>query len=475
MSYNNSEDYFESSEFKATLKKFEEAERSGQEIILDSEEFVDIAEYYYNHGKVNAAIEIINRAIDLYPGAAAPLLFKARMALLDYNDINKANLYADLINDKNDLEYFYLKAEIMINEGKIEEADNYLENKYEEIDDDEKDYFAIDTTALYIDYNIIGKANKWIKKSEAVDTVEYKELYARIMMENGDYKKSQELFNELIDNNPYSTQYWNSLASSQFLCNNIEEAIQSCEFALAINPENATALLNKANGLYNLGNYKEALKYYTRYCEQCPNDENGETLIGFCNMLLEDYLNAIKHFQIAERLSAQNSPMLTDIYKDWAFALCRLGRIDESMTVLDKAQNIGCDQNELLVYRGSLLIGSGRFYESKKYFLKAIKDSDYSPNIVMKTAIVIYESGNINVAYKMFQMLYKKYPNWTKGYAYYAAICYSLNKEDEFLKNLKKAVIFSPEESKIVLGKLFPEDMETNYYYQYMLNKLGKS
>ena len=59
MSYNNSEDYFESNEFKATLKKFEEAERSGQEIILDSEEFVDIAEYYYNHGKVNAAIEII--------------------------------------------------------------------------------------------------------------------------------------------------------------------------------------------------------------------------------------------------------------------------------------------------------------------------------------------------------------------------------------------------------------------------------
>ena len=46
------------------------------------------------------------------------------MALLDYNDINKANLYADLINDKNDLEYFYLKAEIMINEGLHEdEAD----------------------------------------------------------------------------------------------------------------------------------------------------------------------------------------------------------------------------------------------------------------------------------------------------------------------------------------------------------------
>lgn len=475
MSYNNSEDYFESNEFKNTLKKFEEAEKEGKEIILDSEEFVDVAEYYYNHDNVEQAIKIIDRTIDLYPGAAAPLLFKARMALLDYNDINKANYYADLIEDKTDLEYFYLKAEIMIVDGKADEADEYLENRSNEIDGDDFDFFAIDTAAIFIDYNMTDKAEKWINRSEATDSVEYKEQYARIMMEHGEYEKSQKLFNELIDKNPYSTQYWNSLASSQFLCNNLEEAIQSCEFALAINPENATALLNKANGLYNLGNYKEALKYYTRYCVQCPKDENGETLIGFCNMLLEDYKNAIKHFQIAEKLSAPDSPMLTDIYKDWAFALCRLNRIDESMDVLDKAKSIASDQNDLLVYKGSLLLGSGKFFESKKYFLKAIKDSNYSPAIVMKTAIVIYESGNIDIAYKMFQMLYKKHPEYTSGYPYYAACCYSLKKNEEFLSCLKKAVEHSPEDTKIALGKLFPDNIDIKNYYQYMLNKLGKA
>lgn len=368
MSYNFSEDYFESNEFKNTLKRFEDADKNGEEIILDSEEFVDIAEYYYNLGKVETAVEIIDRTIDLYPGAAAPLLFKARMALLDYNDIDKANYYADLIEDKTDLEYFYLKAEIMIVDGKADEADEYLEERFNEIDDDEIDFFAIDTAALFIDYNKVDKAEKWINRSEATDAVEYKEQYARIMMEIGEYEKSQTLFNELIDKNPYSTKYWNSLASSQFLCNNLEDAIQSCEFALAINPENATALLNKANGLYNLGNYKEALKYYTRYCSQCPNDENGETLIGFCNMLLEDYVNAIKHFQIAENLSSPDSPMLSDIYKDWAFALCRLNRIDESMAILDKAEALATDNNDLLVYRGSLLLGSGRFLSRRNIF-----------------------------------------------------------------------------------------------------------
>lgn len=475
MSYNFSEDYFESNEFKNTLKRFEEADKNGEEIILDSEEFVDIAEYYYSLGKVETALEIIDRTIDLYPGAAAPLLFKARMALLDYNDIDKANYYADLIEDKTDLEYFYLKAEIMIVDGKADEADEYLEERFNEIDDDEIDFFAIDTAALFIDYNKVDKAEKWINRSEATDAVEYKEQYARIMMEIGEYEKSQTLFNELIDKNPYSTKYWNSLASSQFLCNNLEDAIQSCEFALAINPENATALLNKANGLYNLGNYKEALKYYTRYCSQCPNDENGETLIGFCNMLLEDYVNAIKHFQIAENLSSPDSPMLSDIYKDWAFALCRLNRIDESMAILDKAEALATDKNDLLVYRGSLLLGSGRFFESKKYFLTAIRDSKFSPTIVMKIAIVIYESGNVEIAYKMFQMLYKRHPECNGGYPFYAACCYSLKKEDEFLECLKKAIEHSPEETKIALGKIFPDNVDISNYYQYMLKKLGKA
>lgn len=475
MSYNFSEDYFESNEFKNTLKRFEDADKNGEEIILDSEEFVDIAEYYYNLGKVETAVEIIDRTIDLYPGAAAPLLFKARMALLDYNDIDKANYYADLIEDKTDLEYFYLKAEIMIVDGKADEADEYLEERFNEIDDDEIDFFAIDTAALFIDYNKVDKAEKWINRSEATDAVEYKEQYARIMMEIGEYEKSQTLFNELIDKNPYSTKYWNSLASSQFLCNNLEDAIQSCEFALAINPENATALLNKANGLYNLGNYKEALKYYTRYCSQCPNDENGETLIGFCNMLLEDYVNAIKHFQIAENLSSPDSPMLSDIYKDWAFALCRLNRIDESMAILDKAEALATDKNDLLVYRGSLLLGSGRFFESKKYFLTAIRDSKFSPTIVMKIAILIYESGNVEIAYKMFQMLYKRHPECNSGYPFYAACCYSLKKEDEFLECLKKAIEHSPEETKIALGKIFPDNVDISNYYQYMLKKLGKA
>ncbi len=473
MSY-NSEDYFLSNDFKTVLKKFEESESEGRFAMLDSDELVDIAEYYYNNGKADKAGEIIERTLSVYPGSSAPLLFKARLALMEDKDTAKAENFTEMIEDKTDSEYFYMKAEILLYKGKTEEADTYLKKKFDETNDEDKDYFAIDSAALFIDYEAIGKAEKWLELCEDTDLIDYKEQAARISLENGEYEKSKRLYNELIDNDPFSTQYWNSLASSQFFTNNIEDSIQSSEYSIAINPKNTAALLNKANGLYNLGNYQEALEYYKRYNELCPNDENGEMLIGFCNLLLEDFNGAIEHLAKAEKLTPPKSASLIDIYKDWAFALCRLGKMDECMAVLDKTDNLDCDHNEILVYRGSLLAGSGRHEDARKLFTKALKDSDYSPKIFMKIAITVYESGDSALAYKMFKSLYDIYSDMTDGYAYFAACCYDLGKTDEFLQSLEIAAKHSPLELKTLLEKLFPEGMDPKLYHKYMLAKIKR-
>lgn len=46
------------------------------------------------------------------------------------------------------------------------------------------------------------------------------------------------------------------------MANNIQESITSSEFSIAINPDDEEAILNKANGLFFLGNVDEAMKYY---------------------------------------------------------------------------------------------------------------------------------------------------------------------------------------------------------------------
>lgn len=471
MSY-NSEDYFLSNEFKAVLKRFKEAEADGMYAMLDADEYADVAEYYYNAGNVNYALQILDMALSVYPGSVAPLLFKARIALLDENDMQTAEMYTEQIEDKTDLDYYYMKAELLLFEKRAGEADKYLEDRYGEVDDDDRDYFAIDAAALFLDYEDIGKAEKWLKRSEYTDSIEYKEQEARIMLGRGNYEKSQELYNELIDKNPYSTQYWNSLASSQFFNNKIEESIQSSEYSIAINPKNVSALLNKANGLYNLGNYKEALKYYLKYNELCPDDEYGEMLIGFCYLLFENYEESIRHFEKAEALSSPNSSNLVDIYRDWAFALCRLGRKDECISLLDKTARLDCDHNEMLAYWGSLLLGTGYVDEAKEYFMRAMQGSGNSPDIFMKIASMVYESGDAVTAYKMFTLFFESNEEFTDGHAYFAACCYDLGKKREFLKNLRKAAMFNPDETRFVLGKLFPKGMKPEDYYDYMRHKM---
>ena len=98
---------------------------------------------------------------------------------------------------------------------------------------------------------------------------EYKEIKVRILKGQGKYEASETLINELIDDNPYSCAYWNQLTQIQFLRNDVQGAITSSEYALAINPNDEEALLNKANGLFSLDNFVESLKYYQQYRQTC--------------------------------------------------------------------------------------------------------------------------------------------------------------------------------------------------------------
>ena len=262
--------YYQSKKFKRLLQRYEELRDNNISEFLDSEDLTDVAEYYYSIGQDEKAIDTANYTNHLYPTATAPLAFKARMALLTYNNPTLANEIAETIVDKSDLDYLYLKAEIMIADNQVCKADQYLQEQYDNvIDEDDHEEFAIDAAALFADYEEIDYAEKWLNQSTMINEDEYKEIKVRILKGQGKYEASETLINELIDGNPYSCAYWNQLTQIQFLRNDVQGAITSSEYALAINPNDEEALLNKANGLFSLDNFVESLKYYQQYRQTC--------------------------------------------------------------------------------------------------------------------------------------------------------------------------------------------------------------
>ena len=218
------------------LQKFETARSKGSFPFMDADDLTDIAEYYFYHGRTQESLETIDKTIDMFPGSLHPLAFRARYSILVNGNAQEALTYAHQINDKEDLDYFYTIAEILIADGKVREAEKYLEEKETEVDEDDLEDYYLDVATLFADYSCIKQTKYWLTKSSDTDSLDYKELQGRIAMEQGDFRRSEHIFNHLIDEDPYANGYWNQLASLQFAQHHLQASIESSDFSLAIDP-----------------------------------------------------------------------------------------------------------------------------------------------------------------------------------------------------------------------------------------------
>ena len=65
--------YYESERFQNIRRTYENMKDGNTGCHLDSEELIDIAEYYYNLGLQDEAFNTANLALEIYPYSTAPL------------------------------------------------------------------------------------------------------------------------------------------------------------------------------------------------------------------------------------------------------------------------------------------------------------------------------------------------------------------------------------------------------------------
>lgn len=464
--------YFESTEFKEKLQLYENAQASGTSVYLEPDDLTDIAEYYHLLGNIEACMEVVNYAIRLFPGATMPLVFRSRVALLMENNVARAMEYAEMIDDKSDLDYLYIKAEIMIVDDRADEANDFLHHAYEELDGEERADYVIDVANLFADYDLMDTAKQWLSLSDEYDATDYKELQGRIAIGLGDYEESKRIYNELIDRNPYSFTYWNQLASTQLMHNEIMESIQSSEFALAINPNDEEATLNKANGLFSLGNFEEASKYYERFTKISPNSEIGEMFQGISLINLNKTEEGVEHLLKAEKIADPYSENLHDIYVELAYSLSVLGRHDETMEYIEKISQLDDhDPYETDILKGHVHLQKEEIEKAMLCFQHAVNASNGLPRVILRIGICIYDNGYYSLAYDVFHLLLDDASDdWKEGWSYLALCCKLLSRDSEFVYAVRKACQQNPIEAKMVLGDLFPENLPPEDYVNYLKN-----
>lgn len=465
---NNREDRYSTKEFKNVLSRYTSAQDNNNNVFFDLDDLVDIAEYYNCNGDYEASKQAARYALQLYHGATGPLALLSRMAMFNDNDIEAAKAYANDIEDKYDLEYYYLTAEIMIMEDDVNGADKYLESKIVLLEDEDLDDFYFEVPAIFIDYNLPEIAQKWLARCEDKTDVEYQFMQGRIEYLNGDYKLSERIFKTLIEQEPFSTQIWDSLAMSQYMRNRFIPSIESSDYAMAINPSDTDAMLNKANCLSALGNNKEAADFYKRYLKFFGSDANTRLLLAVTLMADGKYDEALNELETAERL-CDNASSLTVISKETAYALSCLDRGEEAILYLDNAERQGnMNHNDRLMAEGYIYLSQGQPDYARDCFVNAIINSKFSDKVRMEMIVSYFDFEYYGQVYDMlYPTLSDENNTETKGYAYLAYSCKMLGMHDKFLSFMKKACELNPTEAQAVLGKLFPKDCPTENYFSY--------
>ena len=466
-------EYFSSNEFQELLNQYEESVKSGHPIYVDADDLADIADYYQFQGKVKEADKAINQALQQNPEAVGPLLYKSREAL-SQGDYAKAREYAERVRAVDELESMYLQGEILISEGRIAEADALFRQHFREIPADEHVDYVYDVASLFSEYNIHNKAFEWVARSQGDDSDDFKELMARILFGLGQYEDSSRLFNELIDHHPYSKTYWNALASAQFMNEDYNAAVTSSEYAIAIDPNDPESILAKANGLYSLENYEEALMYFERYTEKIEFDEFGYLHQGTCLINMGRYDEALVRLEKAEEVAVPDSQYLPEIYQEMAFAYNEKQMPETALYYIDKTKELDCDHIDMEVIRGHILLANKRVEEAEKTFKNAIIISGNAPKTMLRIMVSLYDNRYVAAAYKLFKRFFSFVDkDWKDGYAYMALCCWDMQNYEEFLHYLEIALEKNAKETRVVLGHIFPNDLKTNEYIPYIKEKLN--
>ena len=473
------ENEYNSKKFKENLQKYEEGQKVGKLPYMDADDLTDIAEYYHNNGNMTASREVVDYAISLFPGSAAPLALRARIALHDDENYNAAHEYAEQIADKTDFEYYYITAEIMLVKDMANDADTYLKSCMNGMDKEDINDFTLDCCSLFTDFEYFDIADKWLKRCNDIQDADYQELKGRIAINNGNYKESERIYDNLIDKDPFSTKYWNGLASSQMMQNEINDAITSSEYSIALDPNNAQALFSKANGLFELGNFEDAYNYYNRYSTNCPDDESGVIASAICMFNMKNEDEGIILLKRAEKIAIKegHTTSLMSIYKELAYAESMRKNLVKAIEYIDRVDSLFQNfKDKTQVIRGYIYLENQEVQKAENCFKKAMEITKNIDMIVLGIGIAYYDNGNIESAFKILtqikkdaseEIIYKTYP-------YIASFYHKKDNEEKFLKYLKLACEKAPEDTRDVLGELFPEDINPKDYYSYTIKDKSK-
>lgn len=384
-------------ELNDLIAQYETMRTENKQIYLDGDQLADIADKYAAERRFQESQEVITYGLSLHPGNT-DLMVEQAYLYLDTQKVQLAKEVAESITETYETSVKLLKAELLLNEGKLDATEMLLDTIDEQDDLDT----IIEVSYLYIDMGYPERALPWLTKG--VDKYNEDEDFLAVTADcycaGNKLEKAAYFYNKLIDINPYHSSYWLGLSKCQFAEQDYGKAAESIDFALAADEKYGEGHLMKAHCLFHLENEEEAIEAYEKALEyKALAPEFAYMFIGLAYNNKENWQKADDYFQRAldalESSEDKTSPLLTDIYTNKAMTLSKLGRSAEAHELCAKAKELDPDDSEPYLLEGTIYMEENDFDSAREEWEMALRRSP--------EAETWYQIGTYSIDYNMIE------------------------------------------------------------------------
>lgn len=289
-----------------------------------------------------------------------------------YSKKKKAWEIANQIHEDSS-EVKILKANLLLTEGKIDDAEQLLDT----IEDKEDLANIVEVAYMYIDMGHPDKALGWL--SRGLEQYAEEEAFLAVTGDcyhaQGLHEKAAYFYNKLIDKNPYSASYWFGLARCYFDQQMFDKAIEACDYAIVADDEFADAYIMKGHSFFQLGNEEAALEAYQQAGDlDAVSPGFIHTFIGLNKVSKGEWEEGLRYLEEAIASKEEDDTLtLPSLYANAALCLHKMGKKRKAHQYCKKAYMLNPDEVDPHLVEGRIYMEEGEYEKGVKQWAQALE------------------------------------------------------------------------------------------------------
>ena len=460
-------DYFKSEEFQKILNEYIRALENNDMIYLDSDDFMDISEYYLDVvNDLDRALEASEYGAIVHPSDDALKCNKAKF-LVGLKRVDEARKLLNELDPEDDTDLYYVLAQVACADGDGQEADSlfskWLDIEREECDEmksrenadgrmrDAYMHIIVSLKEYCTDSTLLMA--KWLNAykdyfpvmGESDNDIEVARLFHELNM----LDEEIEMYQRILDTDPYMPCGYSYLSSLLCIVNRFEEAITAADYAMAIEPDDVEALSVRAHSYYQMEKVEKALPDFLKLADKIGVDQYA-TVIGRCYVVMGKNELAYSYLKQAEQNISKIRTLAVDKVEERLFIASSylMGRFFKDALRLINIIMRTSQDTSLLLLKGTAQLGMGDTKKASYSFAEAVANSDeLRYDLLVQIGMLYYDEGYLWESYSYFMVLTESWeiPEHANGYVFMAQVAYDMGVMELFWENVKLACLQCPD------------------------------